>query len=219
MPSVTRVAQAGSGRGAPSTSTTHIRQPPYGSSLSSWQSVGMNDAVARRRVDEQLALGALTGRPSSVNSTTALILRAALRAGRRAPASVRTRSASGTARPGRGRRSRSLHCVEPLLDLRPASPPRPFELLAEVVQRAVADPAGRALLARLLGEEAHRLGEQAQRRVARREHLEPRPTRRRRPTRARPSRVSGDVERGGGRIPLAAPPGTIAPISSAKPPA
>ena len=33
MPSATRVAQAGSGRGAPSTSTTHIRQPPYGSSL------------------------------------------------------------------------------------------------------------------------------------------------------------------------------------------
>src|SRR4029453_8602058 len=41
-PSVTRVAQAGSGRGEPSTPTTHIRPPPYGSSLSSWQSVGLN---------------------------------------------------------------------------------------------------------------------------------------------------------------------------------
>ena len=28
IPSVMRVAQAGIGRGAPSTSTTHIRQPP-----------------------------------------------------------------------------------------------------------------------------------------------------------------------------------------------
>jgi hypothetical protein len=34
-PSATRVAHAGIGRGAPSTSTTHMRQPPYGSSLSS----------------------------------------------------------------------------------------------------------------------------------------------------------------------------------------
>ena len=42
IPSVTRVAQAGTGRGAPSTSTMHMRQPPYGSSLSSWQSVGTN---------------------------------------------------------------------------------------------------------------------------------------------------------------------------------
>jgi hypothetical protein len=42
IPSATRVAQAGSGRGAPSTSTTHMRQPPYGSSFESWQSVGMN---------------------------------------------------------------------------------------------------------------------------------------------------------------------------------
>ena len=42
---------------------------------------------------------------------------------------------------------------------------------ADVMQRAVADPARRALLARLLGEEAHRLGEQAQRRVRRGEHL------------------------------------------------
>jgi hypothetical protein len=41
IPSVTRVAHAGSGRGAPSTPTTHIRQPPYGSSWSSWQRVGM----------------------------------------------------------------------------------------------------------------------------------------------------------------------------------
>ena len=28
IPSLTRVAHAGSGRGAPSTSTTHMRQPP-----------------------------------------------------------------------------------------------------------------------------------------------------------------------------------------------
>ena len=28
IPSLTRVAQAGIGRGAPSTSTTHMRQPP-----------------------------------------------------------------------------------------------------------------------------------------------------------------------------------------------
>ncbi len=34
-PSATRVAQAGIGRGEPSTSTTHIRQPPYGSSFES----------------------------------------------------------------------------------------------------------------------------------------------------------------------------------------
>ena len=34
-PSATLVAQAGSGRGEPSTPTTHMRQPPYGSSLSS----------------------------------------------------------------------------------------------------------------------------------------------------------------------------------------
>ena len=46
-----------------------------------------------------------------------------------------------------------------------------LELLREVVERAVADPARRALLARLLGEEAHRLREQAKWRVRHGEDL------------------------------------------------
>ena len=58
-----------------------------------------------------------------------------------------------------------------------------LELLAEMVQGAVSDPAGRALLARLLGEEAHRLGEEPERRVALREDLDRRRARLRRRTR------------------------------------
>jgi hypothetical protein len=52
---------------------------------------------------------------------------------------------------------RLRHRVEPLLDL-PTRHRRShvFEFLDEVVHRAVADPAGSALLARLLGEERHR---------------------------------------------------------------
>src|SRR5206468_10530254 len=47
-----------------------------------------------------------------------------------------------------------------------------LELLEQMVERAVADPARRALLARLLGEEAHRLREQPQDRIATREDLD-----------------------------------------------
>ena len=71
IPSATRVAQAGSGRGDPSTSTTHIRQPPYGSSFESWQSVGMNVPCRAAAWTSSSPSGALTDRPSRVNSTTA----------------------------------------------------------------------------------------------------------------------------------------------------
>jgi hypothetical protein len=47
-----------------------------------------------------------------------------------------------------------------------------LELLTDVVEGTVADPAGGALLARLLGEEPHRLAEQAQRRIGGRKHLD-----------------------------------------------
>ena len=68
---------------------------------------------------------------------------------------------------------RLLHRQQPLVDLLPRHRRAAvLELLAEVVERAVPDPARGALLARLLGEEAHRLAEQAERRVRRREHLE-----------------------------------------------
>ncbi len=60
IPSATRVAQAGSGRGAPSTSTTHIRQPPYGSSFESWQSVGMNVPCRAAAWTSSSPSGALT---------------------------------------------------------------------------------------------------------------------------------------------------------------
>ena len=70
MPSVTRVAQAGIGRGAPSTPTTHMRQPPYGASLSSWQSVGMKVPWRAAAWTISSPSEAVTVRPSSVNSTT-----------------------------------------------------------------------------------------------------------------------------------------------------
>ena len=72
MPSLTCVAHAGIGRGAPSTSTTHMRQPPYGSSLESWQSVGMNVPCRAAAWTSSSPSGALTDRPSSVNSTIAV---------------------------------------------------------------------------------------------------------------------------------------------------
>ncbi len=74
-PSVTRVAQAGSGRGEPSTPTTHMRHPPYGSSLSSWQSVGMKTPWRAAAWTSSSSSGAVTVLPSSVNSTT-LVTRA-----------------------------------------------------------------------------------------------------------------------------------------------
>ena len=66
IPSATRVAQAGSGRGEPSTPTTHIRQPPYGSSLSSWQSVGTKTSWRASAWTSSSPSGAETSRPSSV---------------------------------------------------------------------------------------------------------------------------------------------------------
>ena len=63
MPSVTRVAHAGIGRGAPSTSTTHMRQPPYGIELRVVAERRDERAVPRGRVDEQLALAARDGAP------------------------------------------------------------------------------------------------------------------------------------------------------------
>ena len=82
------------------------------------------------------------------------------------------------------------------------------------VERAVADPARGALLARLLGEEAHRLGEQAERGVGAGEDLDSRRADPAAPS-ASASRVSGVSSAAGGRIPLAAPPGTIALGSAA----
>src|SRR5215211_1649595 len=69
-PSATRVAHAGSGRGEPSTPTTHMRQPPYGSSLSSWQRVGMKTPWRAAACTRSSPSGAATVCPSSVNSTT-----------------------------------------------------------------------------------------------------------------------------------------------------
>ena len=65
----------------------------------------------------------------------------------------------------------------------------------EVVEPARADPARRALLARLLGEEPHRLGEQLERRVRGREDLHRRRADRGAPLRERLPR-HGRVERG-----------------------
>jgi hypothetical protein len=73
IPSVTRVAQAGSGRGEPSTPTTHIRQPPYGASLSSWQSVGMKTPWRAAAWTRSSPSGALTVCPSKVNVTISAI--------------------------------------------------------------------------------------------------------------------------------------------------
>ena len=65
------------------------------------------------------------------------------------------------------------HRLEPLVDLVPRHRRAPvLELLGDVVERPVADPARSALLARLLGEEAHRLREQAERGVGAREDLD-----------------------------------------------
>ena len=47
MPSVTGVAQAGTGLGDPLTRTRHSRQAPVGSSRSSWQSAGRCTPIAR----------------------------------------------------------------------------------------------------------------------------------------------------------------------------
>src|SRR5207247_10106675 len=61
-----------------------------------------------------------------------------------------------------------LHCHEPLLEL-PAGHGRAvvLELVQDVLEAARADAAGRTLLARLLGEEAHRLADEPQHRVRR----------------------------------------------------
>ena len=101
-------------------------------------------------------------RPSRVNS----IMPSSSRTAR---ASAGARSGPGSARPGRGRRSRSA----PSPRATPRAGPAAIVPLAreDGMQGAVADPARRALLARLLGEEAHRLGEQAARRVGAREDL------------------------------------------------
>ena len=58
------------GRGEPSTPTTHMRQPPYGSSLSSWQSVGTKTPWRAAAWTSSSPSGAVTVLPSSVNSTT-----------------------------------------------------------------------------------------------------------------------------------------------------
>ena len=83
------------------------RQPPYGSSLSSWQSVGDEDAVPRERVDEELALSASGLRPSSVKRPSPPSTEQPPRAARPARAMAERRSAPGTATPGRARRSTS----------------------------------------------------------------------------------------------------------------
>ena len=79
-----------------------------------------------------------------------------------------------------------------------------LELLGHVVQRSVADPAGRALLARLLGEEAHRLSEQAEHRIARREDLHRRRARSGAPLAQRVTRQR-NVQRGGRDDPARGP--------------
>ncbi len=117
--------------------------------------------------------GALTVRPSSVNSTTPVTVPPPLRAARSARATahrVSHRDRRGLAEAAdRG----LLHREQPLVDLLPRHRRAAvLELLAEMVERAISDPAGRALLAGLLGEEAHRLGEQAERGVAGGEDLE-----------------------------------------------
>src|SRR4029079_11619389 len=88
IPAVTRVAHAGRGRGEPSTPTTHMRQPPYGSSLSSWQRVGMKTPWRAAAWTRSSPSGALASRPSSLNRAIELILLRAPRAARRDPASA-----------------------------------------------------------------------------------------------------------------------------------
>jgi hypothetical protein len=79
-----------------------------------------------------------------------------------------------------------------------------LELLEHVVEGAVADPAVSAS-SRRGGYDEGKTWKPA----------EPGPQ----PHAASPSRVSGTSSAAGGRIPLAAPPGTIAPISAVAPPA
>ena len=90
MPSLTRVAHAGIGRGAPSTSTTHIRHPPYGSSFESWQSVGMNVPWRAAAWTSSSPSGALTVRPSSVNATTMVTVQRPLNSRCQTPTKPRT---------------------------------------------------------------------------------------------------------------------------------
>src|SRR2546430_402250 len=107
--------------------------------------------------------GALTVLPSSVNSTTTAIH--SRRQLRPVPQRRPHRDRRGLAEAADRRRR---HRPEPLLEtLRRHLDPA----LEEVVERAVPDPARRALLAGLLREEAHRLREQAPHGVARRKDL------------------------------------------------
>ena len=128
-------------------------------------------------------------------------------------------------RTGNGRRlaepadRRLLHREKPLVHLL-ARHRRAvvLELLREVVERAVADPARRALLARLLGEEAHRLREQAKWRVRHGEDLHGGRARARSVlTQAIPRERR--IERGRRKDPARGAAGTTAPTSSVNPPA
>ena len=85
------------------------------------------------------------------------------------------------------------------------------------MKRARPDPAGGAFLARLLGEEAERLREEPQHGIRGGEDLQGGGAGARAPF-AQGFPVSGTSSASGGRIPLAAPPGTSAPISAVHPP-
>src|SRR4051812_6057211 len=177
MPSATRVAHAGNGRGEPSTPTTHMRQPPYGSSLSSWQRVGMKTPWRAAAWTRSSPSGALARRPSSVKLTIVLTVCSSYcgltqRFEEIRPVAERISHREGRPLPKPADRG-CRHRVEPLL--RPLAchrRPAALELLDEMMHAAVSDPARRALLARLLGEEPHRLGEEPERRVRRREDLQ-----------------------------------------------
>src|SRR5574340_426657 len=196
IPSVTPVAHAGRGLAAPSTSTTHIRQPPKGSSFESWQRVGMKVPCRAAAWTRSSPSGALTLWPSSVNSTIAVTLPRPLEGREELRPDAHRVSHRHRRRLPEPADGRLLHRLEPLVHLLPRHRGMPvLELPAEVVERAVPDPARRALLARLLGEEAHRLAQEAERRVRRREDLHRGRARAGAPL-AQPLAREGSVERG-----------------------
>ena len=222
MPSATRVAQAGSGRGDALDADDAHPAAAVGVELVVVAERGDEDAVAGGRVKEQLAfLGARRAAvEGELDHAVAGSRDGAARAGRRAPASARTRSAPGTAPPGRARRSRSASSRRAIL------PP------ARATSRRARARAPR----RRGGARGCRSGtgvhfwhdSSAKKRIvsaSRRSGeydagktwtaAEPTPQ----PHSVSASRVSGTSSAAGGRIPLAAPPGTIAPGSSVKPPA
>ena len=93
--------------------TTHMRQPPYGSSLSSWQRVGMKTPCRAAAWTSSSPSGALAGLPSSVKGTEArtgalIVQPPQARPGQRTdPARSGMRFSRGRARPVRAHRSTS----------------------------------------------------------------------------------------------------------------